>query len=117
MIQLLADAWKLLMDVFTSAPLGLWTMLLAFLGSALITQRAKFWLPVSWDPYVRAALTQSIAFWSALGITFLLWPMRIGLIAGGIIGIASPTLYAITVRLIGKRWPDLRDLLSQDVRE
>ena len=38
-------------------------------------------------------------------------------IAGGIIGIASPTLYAITVRLIGKRWPDLRDLLSQDVRE
>lgn len=116
MIQFFIDAWHFLMEVLSTAPLGFWTVLLSFFGSALLTQRAKFWLPIEWTERARALLTQSIAFWSALVITWLLWPTTIGLIAGGCVGIASPTMYAILVRVIGLKWPDLRDLLSQDVR-
>ena len=116
MIALLSDAWALLLRVLESAPLGLWTLVLACCTSALLTQRAKFWLPIRWSKASRLLLTQGIAFWSALAVTWALWPTRPGLIAGCCIGIASPTLYAVTVRLIGLRWPAIRDLLSQDVR-
>lgn len=117
MIEFLTSAWNLALAIFNGAPLGMWTLLLAFLGSALLTQRAKFWLPIEWTPRTRAAVSQALAFWTAVAITWALWPVRIGLIAGACVGIASPTLYAVSVRLIGIRWPSLRDVLSQDTRD
>lgn len=49
-------------------------------------------------------------------MTFVLWPTVYGAFSACITGMAAPTVYAITVRLIGIKWPAIRDLLSQDVR-
>ena len=116
MAAFLRECWDLLVYVIGTSPAGVWPLVLAFVGSALITQRVKFWIPFNWPGRVREALAQATAFWSAVAIVWLLWPTRSGLIAGVCIGIASPVLYAITVRAVGMRWPWLRDLLSQDVR-
>ena len=117
MIEFLTSAWAFVLSVINGAPLGFWTLLLAFLVSALVTQRIKFWLPPEWSQRRRTAVTQGIAFWTALAVTWELWPEPIGLLAGVCVGIASPVLWAILVRLIGIRWPAIRDLLSQDTRE
>lgn len=112
----LRAAWDLCVHIMSTSPAGLWPLVLAMVGSALITQRVKFWTPMRWSASNRALCAQATAFCSALGIVIALWPTRHGIIAGACIGVASPTLYAITVRVIGMRWPWVRDLLSQDVR-
>lgn len=117
LFDLLTKAADAIAHALSVIPAQAWAMLLGLLASALITQRAKFWIPLCWDARLRAFVCQAIAFWTAVIVVWLLWPTRAGLIGAGVIGIASPTLYAIAVRLIGKRWPDVRDLLSQDVRD
>lgn len=117
MIKFVRDVWDLVVHVFATSPAGAWPLLLALIGSALITQRVKFWTPFGWPQQARALCAQATAFVSALGIVLALWPTRTGIVAGICIGIASPVLYAITVRAIGMRWPWVRDLLSQDVRD
>lgn len=117
MIDFLRACWDLLVHIASTSPAGAWPLLLALVGSALITQRVKFWTPYEWPARSRALCAQAAAFISALAIVLVLWPTRNGIVAGICIGIASPVLYAITVRAIGLRWPWVRDLLSQDVRD
>ena len=117
MIDLARQLWDLLVHVMSTSPAGAWPLVLAMVGSGLITQRVKFWSPMTWPAKSRALFAQLTAFTSALGIVWVLWPTPIGFVAGGCIGICSPVVYAIAVRLIGMRWPWMRDLLSQDVRD
>jgi hypothetical protein len=92
-------------------------MTLGLLASALVTQRVKFWLPDTGRPLLRTFLTQSVAFWTGAVITWMFWRSWAGAVAGMCVGIASPTLYAIFVRVIGIKFPDVRDLLSKDDNE
>lgn len=117
MIELARSIWDFAVYVLATSPAGVWPLVLAMIGSGLITQRVKYWSPIEWPAKQRALFAQLTAFTSALGIVWILWPTPLGFVAGGCIGIASPVVYAITVRLIGLRWPWMRDLLSQDVRE
>jgi hypothetical protein len=115
-LQTIGTAADTIAHVLSVIPMQAWAMLLGLAASALITQRAKFWIPIEWNPMLRTFLCQTIAFVVAVVVVWLIWPSVVGFVAAVCIGIASPTLYAITVRLIGMRWPALRDLLSQDTR-
>lgn len=107
----LADAIAHLVSV---VPIQAWAMALALILSALVTQRFKFWLPDFGHPMLRTLATQAIAFWTALIVTWAMWRTLAGLLTGACIGIASPTLYAIFVRVVGVKYPDIRELLSKD---
>jgi hypothetical protein len=114
MTEFLRECWDLLVYVVGTSPAGLWPLFLALLGSALFTQHVKFYIPSQWPPKMRSLAAQGVAFMTALGIVLALWPTPNGLAAGFCIGLASPTVYAVAVRLIGLKWPQIRDLLSQD---
>lgn len=114
MIAAFSELWNAILNLIATAPLGLWTLVIAVVLSSLLAQRVKFWLPSRWPKMGRTAITQLTAFFSAMFVTWALWPVPIGLFSGAIAGLISPTLYAITVRLIGIKRPDLRDLLSKD---
>ena len=116
MIELLGSIWDLIVKILATSPAPLRTMTLALIGSALLTQWVKFYFPVEWSAKLRAFLAQNIAFWTSRAIVYLLWPIPEGFVAGACVGIASPTIYAITVRVVGLKWPAIRDLLSGDVR-
>lgn len=114
MTAFLRECWDLLVYVIGTSPAGLWPLVLAMVGSGLFTQRVKFCFPARWPAHLRSLAAQGVAFFTALGIVLALWPTPTGLAAGFCIGLASPTIYAITVRLIGRKWPEIRDILSQD---
>ncbi len=117
MIDTAKSVYDFLNHVVQTAPTGFWPLIVGLLFSSLLTQHLKFYMPLSWPTRARASFTQAIAFASGLGATYALWRDEYGLFCGAIVGMVSPTLYAITVRLIGLKWPQLRDLLSADVRE
>lgn len=117
MIDTAKSAYDFAVYVITTAPFGLWPLLIGLLFSSLLTQHVKFYMPLSWPTRARASFTQAIAFTSGLGATYALWRDEYGLFCGAIVGMVSPTLYAITVRIIGIKFPAIRDLLSADVRE
>lgn len=108
--------WDFLVHVAATAPPAFWPLIVGLLVSSLSAQRFKFWLPLRWSVRKRALMTQAVAFWTGLGCTWSLWPDRYGMFCGVIVGIAAPTLWAIGVRLIGLKWPSVRDLLSGDTR-
>lgn len=114
MTDFIRECWDLMVYVLGTSPNGLWPLVLAMLGSALLTQRVKFYIPERWAPKLRSLCAQGVAFLSALGIVLALWPTPTGLAAGFCIGLASPTTYAVAVRCIGLKWPEIRDILSQD---
>lgn len=107
----IADA---IAHVIAVIPMPAWAMILGLLASALVTQRVKFWIPDFGHPMLRTLATQTVAFWIAAIVTWLFWQTWAGAISGACIGIASPTLYAIFVRVIGIKYPGVRDLLSKD---
>lgn len=113
---MLREAFDFLVHVANNAPAGFWPLIVGLCFSALVTQRAKFYVRPELPERTRAFIAQTVAFVTGLGSTWSLWPDRYGFFCGVIVGIASPTLYAIVVRVIGLKWPAVRDLLSEGVR-
>ena len=116
MIETVTAAWDALMHVLNTAPMGLWSLLLSLLFSGLVTQWLKFYVPIEWPAPRRAGTVRLLAFFLAVTPMFFMWPTAVGIMCGAIIGVISPVAYAVSVRLIGLKWPAIRDLLSQDVR-
>lgn len=110
------ETWDFLVHVVQSAPTAFWPMIVGFLMASIGTQWLKFMLKEELNKYLRASLSTLIAFVIGFTTTLVLWPTVYGAFAAAITGMAAPTVYAITVRVIGIKWPAIRDLLSQDVR-
>jgi hypothetical protein len=117
MIEFLKACWDFLRHVTETAPTAFWPLIVGLLFSALLTQKFKFALPLSWPTRTRASITQAVAMLSGFGATYALWPTLAGAFSGAIVGMASPTCYYIFVRVLGTKYPVLRDILSADVRE
>ncbi len=116
-IEALKSGYDFFLHITSSAPPPLWAIVLSLLVSMVFTQWAKFWFPLAWPTRARAAFAQAIAFATGFGACTALWPTLYGGFVGVVIGCASPTLYAIAVRVVGIKYPSIRDLLSADVRE
>jgi len=113
-IQLIRDSWDAVLYVCTTSPAALWPLLLALAGSIVFTQAVKQWIPERWTYRQRRFTAQFVAFLSAVLIVLFTMPTRLVIIAGAIIGVASPVIYFVAVRLIGMKWPFVREWLSQD---
>lgn len=112
----MSAAWDFIVHLVQTAPPAFWPMIVGFLMASIGTQWLKFLLHEEMNRNLRASLSALIAFVIGFGTTFVLWPTVYGAFSACITGMAAPTVYAITVRLIGMKWPGIRDLLSQDVR-
>ena len=112
----MSATWDFLIHVVSTAPIAFWPMIVGFLMSAIGTQWLKFMLKEELNRHLRASLCALMAFVIGFSTTLVLWPTVYGAFAGMITGMAAPTCYAVCVRLIGIKWPAVRDLLSQDVR-
>ena len=108
--------WDFLVHVVKTAPVAFWPCIVGFLIASIGTQWLKFMLREEWNKHLRASLSALMAFCLGFATTFVLWPTLYGGFAAAITGMAAPTVYAVGVRLIGLKWPAVRDLLSQDVR-
>lgn len=91
-------------------------MLLGWLVSIGVTQPLKFVMPLAWPAETRARVAWVVAFGSAFGTTLYLYQNPLGIILAVIVGLWSPTAYAILVAFLRHRWPWAADVLSGDVR-
>jgi hypothetical protein len=113
-IDLIRSSWDLLVHMATTSPAGLWPMLLALAGSITFTQIVKkLVVPPTCSDLATKRWCQIVAILSGFTITALTMPTAAALVAGTIVGAASPFIYYIGVRVIGLKWPATREWLSQ----
>lgn len=111
--------------VFSSAPTAMWPVPVGLIFSITATQWLKFFIPFEWTYRQRERAARSIAFWSGLICTWTIWALAeptfkqrvYGGFAALIVGMASPWVWRVSVLVCLRRYPWLRDKLSQDVRE
>lgn len=117
MIQMLRDSWDFLVHMADTSPAQLWPLLLALAGSITFTQMVKkVVIPPGCSDLATKRWCQLTAILSGFLITLLVMPDRAVLVAGTVVGAASPFVYFIGVRIIGVRWPVTREWLSQKER-
>lgn len=110
--------------VLLSIPRPVWAVLAGMLMAWAFTQRVKFLLDPELPAVKRARVTQVVAFLAGSLTTLLVWSVRDsglkaswdGVTVAALVGLWSPSSYWLLVRWAGKRYPELRDKLSQDVR-
>ena len=82
-----------------------------------VTQFVKIGIPA----YLSTIERQTIARVTAIVLGFLstwtLLPTREGAVSGLVVGLWAPYMWAAGMRLIGTRYPQLREYLSQDSKE
>lgn len=117
MLATIREGWDVVTHVVATSPLGFWPLVAGCLLSWGGTQWIKFWLPLRWSSRTRLGLCRLIAFGLGLGVTWLLWPTRAGIIAGVAVGTWAPFTYAIAARIVGWKFPALREEWSQDTRD
>lgn len=112
------SAWDLVVHVNDTMPAWLSVVVLAWLISVALTQLVKA-APLHIPDDRRNLLLRAIAAFSAVVTCWALWAdtglsPRLGFIAGLVVGLWSPLSWAILTRVIGTRWPHLRDALAAD---
>jgi len=113
--------WLNALNGWLTQPGALRAILFALVGSALVTQVAKFYLPKRFTDLAHKRATRLLAAALSMVVCFTLWPVNahcrvddlaarlvIALLVGG----ASPTLYAATMGLVYRKWPGLEKILS-----
>lgn len=112
------------LQVILSIPRPVWAVLAGMLMAWAITQRIKFLLDPELPAVKRQRFTQVAAFLAGALTTLLVWSVHPdglkaswdGVIVAALVGLWSPASYWLLVRWFGKRYPELRERLSQDVR-
>ena len=114
MIDMIRSSWDFLVHMIETSPAQLWPLLLALAGSITFTQIAKkLVVSPTCSDLEGKRWCQFIAVASGFTITSIVMPDRVVIVAGTIVGAASPFVYYIGVRLIGLKWPFTREWLSQ----
>lgn len=116
---MIRSAWDLLVHAATTAPVWVWPMLGAWVIAVGATQAIKqSWLREDLPPKVRHRATQLLAVVFALVASWTLWPAELhwkhGIAVGAAVGLWAPASYALAMKIVGHRWPWLRERLSGD---
>lgn len=117
MLATIREGWDIAVHVLQTSPLGFWPLIAGCLVSWGGTQWIKFFLPLSWSARARLGICRLIAFGLGFAVTYVLWPELPGAIAGVIVGVWAPFSYAVAARIVGWKFPALREAWSQDTRE
>lgn len=121
----MADTIGGFLSMLENVPRPVWAIVAGILVSWGVTQRVKFLIDPNLARWRRHALVQRLAFLAAAATTLLVWSVHPnglraswdGVVAAVIVGLCAPLLWWVVIRLVGKRFPELRDRLSQDVRD
>lgn len=100
-INSLRGVWGLI----ESAPHGVWQVLAGLFGALVATHAIKPWLRHASHDGRRATL-QAVALAFGFTFTWLPWQTANGAIAGILVGLGAPLLWATVTWLVRKRWPD-----------
>lgn len=101
--------WQATIDWLLARPAVLG--LLAALG---LTQLVKFYWPRRWRDMIRHWATVATAMALAFTVTVLAEPTKLGVAKGLVAAVFAPTIWTLTVRVLGWWNPDLRKALSGD---
>lgn len=114
MIEFAGSLWALIVKV--GSDLGVaWQAALAGLALSLAaTQSLKPWLVEIVEAHRQRITIRALAFVTACLPVVILEPTKWGIVAGLLVGCASPTLYNVSAWIVAKRWPDLAERLSAD---
>ena len=92
MIQNLEGAWLFLVKITETAPLGVWTFLIATIIPACVGPYLRRGLPAGWHPGNRDFFVETVALLAGIGLAYLPWPTLQGLLVGILGGFMSPYL-------------------------
>lgn len=117
---MIRSAWDLLVHMTETVPPWLPPVILSWLISVALTQAVKTGstdIPAG----RRNLILRAVAASSAIAVCWGLWADTglspgVGFVAGLAVGLWSPLSWAILTRVVGKRWPHLRDVLAADGR-
>ena len=117
---MIRSAWDLLIHMVETVPPWLPPVLLAWLISVAMTQAVKAG-STDIPKGRRNLILRAVAASSAIAVCWGLWADTglspgVGFVAGLAVGLWSPLSWAILTRVVGKRWPHLRDVLAADGR-
>ena len=104
------------LHVLSTMPVAVQAILLGWAVSITITQPLKFAMPLRWRPATRARIARIVAFLTAF-LTCLIWdPVPFGAVLGFMVGVWSPGIYWLGMKIVNRQWPWLSDVMSGDVR-
>lgn len=92
MIQNAEAVWLFLMKITETAPLGVWTFLVAAIFPACFGPYLRRGLPAGWHPGSRDFIVETVALLAGIGLAYLPWPTLNGLLVGILGGFMSPYL-------------------------
>ena len=117
---MIRSAWDLLVHITETVPPGLPPVILSWLISVAMTQAVKAG-SIDIPSHCRNLILRAVAASSAVAVCWGLWSDTglsacVGFVVGLAVGLWSPLSWAILARVVGKRWPHLRDILAADGR-
>lgn len=90
MIENIEAVWLFLLRLTETAPIGVWTFLIATIVPACLGPYLSRGLPPAWHPESRAFLVETAALLVGVALAWLPWRTLPGLLVGIVAGLASP---------------------------
>lgn len=105
-IQALNGTWQFLLLMTSTAPIGVWSFLIAAVFPAVFLPWLKRAAPRSWANESRDFLLQTFALLAGIGLAWLPWQTLDGFLVGIMAGFMSPYLQKgfSAATGIGYRW-------------
>lgn len=92
MIQNIEGVWLFLVNLTQTAPVGVWTFLIAAIFPACAGPYLRRGLPATWHPKSRDFIVETVALFAGIGLAWLPWQTLNGLLVGIMAGFMSPYL-------------------------
>ena len=117
---MIRSTWDTILHMLATVPDWVAPIAMAWLISVALTQALKASIGAIPDSH-RNLILRTVAASSAVVVCWALWsdtglPAGTGIVAGLAVGLWSPLSWAILTRVVGTRWPHLRDILAADGR-
>jgi hypothetical protein len=84
--------WLFLLRLTETAPIGVWSFLIAAIVPACLSPRLGRALPEGWHPASRSFIVETIALAAGIGLAWLPWQTLQGALVGIVAGLLSPYL-------------------------
>jgi hypothetical protein len=92
MIENVEGVWLFLLRLTSTAPIGVWSFLIAAILPACFAPWLRRGLPITWHPKSRDFIVETAALVAGIALAWLPWQTRSGLLVGIMGGFMSPYL-------------------------
>lgn len=98
-LNLLNGTWKFLLLMTSTAPLGVWSFLIAAVFPSVFTAWLSRGVPATWQPQTRDFLLQTVSIAAGILLAWLPWQTLHGFLVGLMAGFMSPYITRAAVAL------------------